>query len=128
MLVTESVPSFTASLAMCECGSMMPGMTNLPVASITVAPAGAAMFLPTCAILPPESSTSVLASVPRVTVITVAFLIRIGAATTECVACACRAGPRSALAAASTKDVRRIERASNSWGLRMGELTVATPG
>ena len=29
--VTESEPSLIASLIMCECGSMMPGITNLPV-------------------------------------------------------------------------------------------------
>ena len=50
--VTESEPSLVASLIMCECGSMMPGITHLPVPSITVAPAGAERFFPICAILP----------------------------------------------------------------------------
>ena len=31
--LTETLPSLMASLAMCECASMMPGETNLPVAS-----------------------------------------------------------------------------------------------
>jgi hypothetical protein len=33
--VTESVPSLIASDIECECASTMPGMTYLPVASIT---------------------------------------------------------------------------------------------
>ena len=39
--VTDTLPSLTPpSTAMCEWQSMMPGMTNLPAASITVAPLG----------------------------------------------------------------------------------------
>ena len=75
--VTESEPSLVASLIPCECGSMIPGITNLPVASYTSAPAGAVRFCPIFEILPFSSSTSVFWSVPRVTVMTVAFLISI---------------------------------------------------
>ena len=44
------------STAVWLCVSMMPGMTNLPVASITCAPAGAVTcaFGPTAAIFPPR--------------------------------------------------------------------------
>ena len=40
--LTVVPPSLIASLAMCECASMMPGETNLPVTSMTSAPAGIA--------------------------------------------------------------------------------------
>lgn len=43
----------------CVCGSMPPGTTNLPVASITRALLGAASSLPTATILPFSHSTSV---------------------------------------------------------------------
>ena len=52
---------------------MMPGRTNLPVASTTRAPSGALMFCPTAAIFPPRMSTSVPVSVPCEAVSTVAF-------------------------------------------------------
>src|ERR1043165_3553771 len=72
--VNESEPSLTASIIVCEWGSMMPGMTYLPVASMTFAPAGADRFLPSCAIFPFCSRTSVFSRRPLVTVRTVAFL------------------------------------------------------
>ena len=75
--VTESEPSLIASAIECECGSMMPGITNLPVASMTCAPAGAVRFLPICAILPFCRSRSVFSSLPLVTVRIVAFLISV---------------------------------------------------
>ncbi len=43
--VTERLPSFVASIMVCECGSMMPGVTNLPVPSMVFAPAGASEVL-----------------------------------------------------------------------------------
>ena len=54
--LTDVAPSLIASLAMCECASMMPGDTNLPVASMTVAPAGACTLAPSAAILPSRST------------------------------------------------------------------------
>ena len=38
--VIDSVPSLIASVAVCECASMMPGVTYLPVPSMTFAPGG----------------------------------------------------------------------------------------
>src|SRR5258707_15712435 len=50
---TETLPSLTPpSIAMCEWQSMIPGITNWPAASITLAPAGALIDGPTSAILP----------------------------------------------------------------------------
>ena len=75
---TAMLPSFTPpSTAMWEWQSMMPGSRYIPVASITVAPAGAFRFLPTAAILPLRMSTSPFSIVPLVTVSTVAFLISV---------------------------------------------------
>src|SRR6202022_4901181 len=42
---------------MCECVSMMPGVTYLPVPSMTTASAGAVTEVPTAAIFPSRSST-----------------------------------------------------------------------
>src|SRR5689334_24649679 len=78
--VTDNEPSLIASAIVCECGSMIPGMTYLPVASITWAPAGAVRFLPIWAIFPFCSNTSVFCRVPLVTVSTVAFFINVGPA------------------------------------------------
>ena len=50
--LTVVPPSLMASLAMCECASMMPGDTNCPVVSMTSAPAGTGTLAPTAAILP----------------------------------------------------------------------------
>src|SRR5687768_9349587 len=76
--VTDLVHSFTEpSIIVCECASMIPGKTNLPVASITRAPVGALKFEPTAVIFPLRISTSVFCSVPRETVSTVAFFIRV---------------------------------------------------
>src|SRR5262249_49906608 len=47
-----------------QCVSMMPGMTNIPEASIVVTPGGASRPLPTALILPPTTRTSVPALVP----------------------------------------------------------------
>ena len=56
--VTGLVASFTSSSsAMCECGSTRPGVTNLPLASMTVASAGALTLAPKVAILPAWIST-----------------------------------------------------------------------
>src|SRR5260370_34554450 len=76
---TETLPSLMLSAAMCEWQSIVPGIRNLPVASMTVAPAGAVIFGPTSAILPSRMRTEPW-NVPFVTVRTVAFWIRIGAA------------------------------------------------
>src|SRR5690606_28143619 len=78
--VTDSEPSLVASLIMCECGSMIPGIRYWPVASIVVAPAGARSPVPIAAIFPPCSRTSVSVSVPLVTVSTVAWVISVGGA------------------------------------------------
>ena len=51
---------------------MMPGITNWPVASMTVAPAGIMTFSPTSAILPSCTRIEPL-KVPLETVMTVAF-------------------------------------------------------
>src|SRR6185437_13141009 len=55
----------------------MPGITNLPVASITRALAEDFRFLPMAAILPLRRSTSVFGRVPCVTVSTVALRISV---------------------------------------------------
>ena len=43
---TETLPSLMLSAAICEWQSMIPGIRNLPVASITMTPGEAAMFVP----------------------------------------------------------------------------------
>src|SRR6185369_6929087 len=58
----------------------MPGSTNFPVASITLAFAEALRFLPIAAIFPLRSKTSAFVIVPRVTVSTVAFRISVSVA------------------------------------------------
>src|SRR6185503_16702509 len=64
--VTGFVNSFPSLLAstpgagytpMCECTSIIPGVTYLPVPSITVASGGAVTDVPTAAILPSRKST-----------------------------------------------------------------------
>ena len=52
------------AIAMCECASINPGVRCIPLASTSVAPAGSASPLPTAAMRPPLSSTSVFASRP----------------------------------------------------------------
>lgn len=69
--LTVVPPSLIASLAMCECASMIPGDTNRPVVSTISAPAGIATLAPTAAILPSRSSTVPFGMVPFVTVRTV---------------------------------------------------------
>src|ERR1051326_6547119 len=63
----------------CEWQSIMPGMTYLPVASITFASAAAFRFLPTAAIFPRRRRTSVFCIVPCVMVNTVALRISVSA-------------------------------------------------
>src|ERR1041385_2859082 len=75
---------------------MIPGRRNLPVPSITRAPAGAFRFGPTAAIFPFRKSTSVFVSVPCETVSTVAFLIKV----------ACDASRVCALAAKQSEAIR----------------------
>ncbi len=63
---------------------MIPGVTYLPEASMTVASSGARTSVPTAAILPSRTSTEAPSSVPCVTVITVAFRIsRVGAGASQ---------------------------------------------
>src|ERR1700761_1097151 len=82
--VTGLVASFTSSpSAECEWGSMIPGVTYLPVASTTVAPAGALTVAPTPAILPLCNHTLPCWIVPCEAVITVAFLITRSAGAVE---------------------------------------------
>ena len=52
---------------------MIPGITNLPVASITLAPRGTVTFRPTSAIFPSRMSTEPFSIVPLATVRIVAF-------------------------------------------------------
>src|SRR6478609_9598475 len=56
-LVCVPLSSGTPPAPMCECVSMMPGVTYLPVPSITSASLGAETDDPTSAILPSRSST-----------------------------------------------------------------------
>src|SRR5208282_937327 len=78
MELTATLPSFTLpSTAMCEWQSMIPGVTNIPEASITVAPAGSFTFFPTSAILPSRIRIDPCSMVPFVTVRMVAFLITV---------------------------------------------------
>src|SRR5262245_23411490 len=84
--VTERVPSLTESSALCECASMMPGVTYIPVASMTLAfaPAWTSLFLPTAAILPSRIRIEPFSITPCEAVMIVAFLIR-----TSPLFCAC---------------------------------------
>ena len=68
MELTVVPPSLIASLAMCECASMMPGEMNRPVTSTTSAPAGTSTSAPTAAILPSRSRIVPFGMVPLVTV------------------------------------------------------------
>src|SRR5208282_2681057 len=78
MELTATLPSFTLpSTAMCEWQSMIPGVTNIPEASITVAPAASFTFFPTSAILPSRIRIDPCSMVPFVTVRMVAFLITV---------------------------------------------------
>ena len=62
----------------CECTSMMPGVTHLPVPSTRVASAGACSAVPTATILPSRSSTSASSRRWPVPVSTVACWISTG--------------------------------------------------
>src|SRR5690242_5303187 len=82
--VTGFVASLPSSLPLvpgagytpsCECVSMMPGVTYLPVPSTTTASGGTAMLVPTPAILPSRRSTDALVSVGPAAVMTVALRI-----------------------------------------------------
>src|SRR5271170_6436901 len=76
--LTATLPSFTLpSTAICEWQSMMPGMTYMPVASITVAPAGTFTLLPTLEILPSRIRMDPSSIVPFVTVRMVACSITV---------------------------------------------------
>jgi hypothetical protein len=66
--LTVVPPSLIESAAMCEWQSMMPGDTNVPVASTMSAPAGIDTFVPTAAILPSRSRIVPFWIVPFVTV------------------------------------------------------------
>src|SRR5882672_10059589 len=105
--LTVVPPSLIESAAIWEWQSMMPGATNLPVASTTSAPAGIGTFAPTAAILPPRSTMIPFGIVPLVAVRIVAPLI----ATTESArGCACGREAADAPATHSsrmTMDVKR---------------------
>ena len=63
--VTLCVPSLTSpSTPVCECASMMPGVTCLPRPSTSSAPAGALRLLPTAVILPSTARTSAFSRIP----------------------------------------------------------------
>src|SRR5277367_6449973 len=92
--VTGLVASLTSLLsAECECGSMIPGVSHLPVASTTVADVGAFTVGPTSAILPACTQTDPFEIVPWLAVMTVAFLKTrsVGAACCELAAAPARA-------------------------------------
>src|SRR6201993_5476670 len=73
---TETLPSLTPpSMAMWEWQSMIPGITNWPAASITLAPTGALIDGPTSAILPSLMRIEQFSMVPCETVRMVAFWI-----------------------------------------------------
>ncbi|MCA1628975.1 MAG: hypothetical protein LC774_01110 [Acidobacteria bacterium] len=74
--VTESVPSLMASSAECEWQSMMPGVTYLPVASMTRTSEPARRFAPTAAIFPLRIRMSEPVSVPCEAVRIVALRIK----------------------------------------------------
>src|SRR5215813_13384966 len=83
---TETEPSLIESSALCECASIIPGVTYIPVASMTLAfaPAFTSLFLPTAAILPSRIRTEPFSITPCEAVMIVAFLIR-----TSPLFCAC---------------------------------------
>src|SRR5512138_1113966 len=77
--VTARLPSFTPPFwATWEGGSMIPGITNCPDASITVAPSGTVSAGPTATILPSLMRIDPFAMVPWDTVRIVASLITMG--------------------------------------------------
>src|SRR5688500_8480476 len=112
---TTVPPSLMASAAMCECASMMPGDTNLPVPSMTSAPAGTVTLAPSAAIFPSRNTMVPFWMVPFVTVTSVALRM----ATTPGV----RACPVTrAVAAGATMAIRNA--AARAAGLRSREITV----
>src|SRR5262245_25036196 len=97
---TDTEPSLTESSALCECASIIPGVTNIPVPSMTLAfaPAWTSLFLPTAAILPSRIRIEPPSITPFEAVMLVPFLIR-----TSPLFCACAADAR-----ATTSAVNRI--------------------
>src|SRR5215510_5898224 len=97
---TDTEPSLTESSALCECASIIPGVTNIPVASMTLAfaPALTSLFLPMATILPSRIRIEPPSITPCEAVMIVAFLIR-----TSPLFCACAAD-----ASATTSAVNRI--------------------
>src|SRR5262245_30757876 len=83
---TDTEPSLTESNALCECASIIPGVTYIPVASMTLAfaPARTSLFFPTAAILPSRIRIEPPSITPCEAVRIVAFLIR-----TSPLFCAC---------------------------------------
>ena len=77
--LTAVAPSLMASLPICECASIRPGVTNLPVPSTMVAPDGICTLAPIAVILPSRITIVPLLMVPFDTVMRVALRI----ATTE---------------------------------------------
>jgi len=97
--VTGAVASLPSSLACAngtaytprwECASISPGVTNLPVPSITRAPAGTATLasLPSAAIAPPDSTIVPPSTTLPVAVMIVAWRIAIAGALGSCSAAA----------------------------------------
>src|SRR5438067_13700776 len=77
MAVTDNVPSLIESSAVCECASMMPGVTYMPVASMTLAFGPAVTSLPTATILPLRMRIEPFSIVPCDAVIIVALRISV---------------------------------------------------
>jgi hypothetical protein len=86
----------TESNALCECASIIPGVTYIPVASMTLAfaPARTSAFLPTAAILPSRIRIEPPSITPCEAVMIVAFLIR-----TSPLFCACATDASAAMSA-----------------------------
>src|SRR5262245_6571709 len=97
---TETEPSLIESSALWECASIIPGVTYIPVASMTLAfaPARTSPFLPTAAILPSRIRIEPPSITPCEAVMIVAFLIR-----TSPLFCAC-----ATVASATMSAVNRI--------------------
>src|SRR5262245_3586316 len=93
---TETEPSLTESSALCECASIIPGVTYIPAPSMTLAfaPARTSPFLPTAAILPSRIRIEPPSITPCEAVMIVAFLIR-----TSPLFCACATAASATMSA-----------------------------
>src|SRR5438045_5300300 len=115
--VTGLVASLMSlSSAECEWGSMMPGVSHMPVPSTTAAEDGAFTAAPTAAILPACTHTDPCSMVPWLAVITVAFLMTISEGE-DGTFCWARQG--EAKTAKPTNDRHRADRRRGRSGAKM---------